>query len=105
MDGQHILDFGTYKGKSVKDVSRISPLYLLWLAGVTTKYSLKSKSQELYSEICKEHPDEVKAIKDFVQGRCHQCWAVVSEVEKSNHHCKEMKPASNYHYHPYGKRS
>ncbi len=87
------------------EVAQISPNYILWIAGITTKYSLQKTSQEKYAEICKDHPNEVKAVKEFVQGRCFRCWKVVNTDIKSKHFCDGMEAKSFHHYHPYGKRS
>ncbi len=104
MSGDHLLDFGVYKGRTIEDVAKLSPHYILWISGVKTKYSLQKKSQEQYAEICKEYPNEVRAVKEFVQGRCFQCWCMVGADEKSTHFCSGMKAKSFHYYHPYGKR-
>lgn len=101
MQGEHLLSFGVYKGKSLRDVAQDFSSYLLWIAGVKTKYSMTKKAQELYSEICKEYPEDVKAAQAFVKGRCYQCWEMVGE----KHFCKKMGVKTHYEYHPYGKRT
>ena len=103
MEGEYTLNFGVYKGKSLHDVAREFPSYLLWIAGTTTKYSLTKKAQELYSVIKKEHSDDVKAAKEFVHGKCYQCWMPIPTGK--THFCKEMQAKAHYEYHPYGKRT
>lgn len=98
-----MFSFGKYEGQSFEQVARDSPFYLLWIAGVKTKYSMKKSSLELYEEICEKHPDDVEAAKAFVQGKCFQCWKPVSPETK--HICKGMQPTAHHHYHPYGKRT
>ena len=103
MEGLYTLNFGVYKGKSLHDVAHDFPSYLLWIAGTTTKYSLTKKAQELYAVIKQEHPDDVKAAKEFVQGKCYQCWVAIPPGKI--HLCKWMKARTHYEYHPYGKRT
>ncbi len=103
MDGQYVIDFGTFKGMSLKDLAKDNPSYLLWIAGVSTKYSLTKKAKELYAGICKNHPEGVKAAKEFLQGRCYQCWESLSTGK--SHFCDKMRARSHYEYHPYGKRT
>jgi hypothetical protein len=103
MEGQFTLNFGVYKGKSLHDVAKDFPSYLLWIAGTTTKYSLTKKAQELFAVIKQEHPDDVKAAKEFVEGKCYQCWTPI--LFGKTHFCKGMKFRSQYEYHPYGKRT
>lgn len=103
MPGEHILSFGVYKGKSLRDLSQTFPSYLLWIAGVKTKYSMTTKAQELYSEICKNYPEDAREAQEFVKGRCYQCWELSSTGEK--HFCNKMKARAHYEYHPYGKRT
>ena len=103
MEGVYTLNFGVNKGKSLQDIASDFPSYLLWIAGTTTKYSLTKKAQELYAVIKQEHPDDVKAAREFVQGKCYQCWTPVP-VGKT-HFCKGMRGKTHYEYHPYGKRN
>jgi len=99
------LSFGTYKDKTLLAVAKEFPSYLLWIGGRTTKYSVTKQAQEFYAIICKDNPDDVLAVKEFLQDRCRACWD--KEVTGKKHVCKATRVRSEgfYHYHPYGKRS
>lgn len=105
MSGEHVLTFGSHKDKTLLEVSRIFPSYLLWIGGVTTKYSVTKHAQEFHAKICQENADDVQAVKDFIQDRCRGCWEKLAPDQK--HECKQRlaKAEKNYHYHPYGKRT
>jgi hypothetical protein len=100
---EYKLNFGKFKGKTLLEIAKDSPSYLLWIAGVKNKFSMTAKGQEFYAVICKDNPEDVQAAKQFVEGRCFQCWTAIPAGEK--HFCKGMQAKSNYHYHPYGKRT
>ena len=99
------MSFGSYKDKTLLEVAKDFPSYLLWIGGVTTKYSLTAKAKELYQVICQEHAVDVQAVKDFLQDRCRGCWDKLVKGQK--HVCKAVPARSEgfYHYHPYGKRT
>ena len=105
MAGEHVLSFGSYEGKTLLEVAKEFPSYLLWIGGVTTKYSLTKQAKEFYAVICEENPDDVQAVKDFLQDRCRGCWEKLATDVK--HACKARPARSEgfYHYHPYGKRT
>ena len=103
MDGLYTLNFGAYKGKMIEEVAKEFPSYILWIGGVTTKYSLTKQAKEFYDIICKENPDDVKAVKEFLKDKCRRCWSKLTQGEK--HACKIKSAETFYHYHPYGKRS
>ncbi len=103
MDDEYILKFGVYKGKKLHEVAKDFPSYLLWIGGVTTKYSVTKKAKDLYAIICEENPDDVQAVKTFIDGRCRSCWEKLNRNQK--HSCNIKKAETFYHYHPYGKRT
>ena len=103
MQGEYTLNFGSYKGKTLLEVAKEFPSYLLWIAGVTTKYSLTKEGKEFHAIICQENPDDVLAVKEFLKDRCRRCWAKLNEDKK--HACKLKCAETFYHYHPYGKRT
>jgi hypothetical protein len=100
-----MLNFGLYEGKTLLEVAKDFPSYLLWIGGVTTKYSLTKQAKEFYAVICQEHPSDVQAVKEFLQCRCRDCWEKIEPNQA--HACKKRSFRSEkfYHYHPYGKRS
>lgn len=105
MSEEHVLSFGSYKDKTILETAKEFPSYILWIGGVTTKYSLTAKAKELYNNICQEHAADVQAVKDFLQDRCRNCWDKL--LPDNKHVCKTKSARSEgfYHYHPYGKRT
>ena len=105
MQENYTLKFGSYEGKTLLEVAKEFASYLLWIGGVTTKYSLTKQAKEFYAVICKENPDDVKAVKEFLEDRCRSCWDKTTPDQK--HVCKARNTKSEgfYHYHPYGKRT
>jgi hypothetical protein len=105
MQEEYTLNFGSYTGKTLREIAKDFPSYLLWIGGVTTKYSLTKQAKEYYAVICDENPDDVQAVKDFLLDRCRGCWA--KHATGQTHACKAGNTRSEgfYHYHPYGKRS
>ncbi len=103
MQEEYTLSFGAHKGKTLLHVAKENPGYIQWIAGRTTKFALTSKGKDMYAMICQEHAADVQACKDFVKDKCQQCWRPVSTGER--HFCHGMRATSNYHYHPYGKRT
>ena len=96
------IDFGEHIGKSLEDLQKTDPQYLLWLAGVKNIYSLKKDPQgDAYLQICQDFPKAIEAAKQWIKGRCYKCWA--KEIGP-RHFCDPMKHSTFYHYHPYGKR-
>jgi hypothetical protein len=100
----YTLKFGSYKEKTLLEVAKEFPSYLLWIGGTTTKYSVTKQAKELYAVICKENPDDVQAVKASLQDRCRGCWDKLITDQK--HVCKSKRARCEgfYHYHPYGKR-
>jgi hypothetical protein len=100
----YTLKFGTYKDKTLLEVAKEFPSYLLWIGGSTTKYSVTKQAKEFYAIICKENPDDVQAVKEFLRDRCRGCWD--KQITDRKHVCKVKSARSEgfYHYHPYGKR-
>jgi hypothetical protein len=98
--GETEIPFGKHKGKKLKDLCKQDSHYLLWLAGVTTKFSLTSSAQEAYKSIELLNKETLDAAKDFVRNKCYRCW----EIADKSHFCHLMKHSSFHHYHPYGKR-
>jgi hypothetical protein len=103
MEGEYKLNFGSYKDKTIQEVAKDFPSYLLWIGGKKTKYSLTKQAQEIYAVICQENPKDVQAVKDFLLERCSSCWCKLIEGKK--HSCELKKAEKFYHYHPYGKRT
>jgi len=103
MSEEYTLKFGVHKGKSLQEISKEFPSYILWIAGVTTKYSLTKRAQDMYTVICKENPECVQLAKDFLHDKCYQCWGQVTSGQR--HFCLKKRDKSNYEYHPYGKRT
>ena len=96
---------GPYIDKTLEEMQTINPQYLLWLAGTTTKVSLKSDPKgEKYTQLCKEHPELVTAAKQWITDKCHMCWNVCTSEMKRTHFCKSMRHTDYYHFHPYGAR-
>lgn len=100
---EYQLNFGAHKGKTLHEVAKDFPSYVQWMAGICTKFSLTTKGKEYFAVICKEHPDDVQAAKNFLKDRCIQCCALVTSIE--THFCEHMRAKPSYHYHPYGKRT
>jgi len=100
-DGEIELTFGKHKGKKLKDLCKQDPHYLMWLAGVTTKFSLTPCSQKAYKLIELSNADTLSAAKNFIRNKCYKCW----EITDKSHFCSLMKHSSFHHYHPYGKRT
>jgi hypothetical protein len=92
MQGEYTLKFGSYEGKTLLEVAHDFPSYLLWIGGMTTKYSLTKQGKELYAVICKDHPDDVQAVKGFLQERCRGCWEKLDPTQK--HACKARNARS-----------
>jgi hypothetical protein len=105
MQEEFAFSFGSYKGKTLPEVARDFPAYLLWIGGVTTKYSLTKQAKELYAVICEENPADVQAVKSFLSDRCRACWN--KHIPGQQHVCNTRITWAEklYHYHPYGKRS
>jgi hypothetical protein len=101
MSGDFVLGFGAHSGKTLREVAGASPSYLLWIAGINTKFALTSKGQELRKSIEQNHPEAIVAAKSFLEGKCRQCW----QEDDKKHFCAAMKSRSFYEYHPYGKRT
>jgi hypothetical protein len=103
MEGEYTINFGAYKGKTLQEIAKDFPSYLLWIGGATTKYSLTKQAKDFYTIICQENPDDVQAVKVFLQDRCRSCWTKLAP--EKTHACKIKQAETFYHYHPYGKRS
>jgi hypothetical protein len=104
MNDNYMLNFGTYRGKALLEIANTFPSYLLWIGGVTTKYSLTNKAKELYATISRENPDDILAVKEFMKDKCRRCWTKLAP-DNTKHTCKVKKTETFHHYHPYGKRT
>jgi hypothetical protein len=105
MQEEYTLKFGSYEGKTLLEVAHDFPSYLLWIGGMTTKYSLTKQAKELYAVICKDHPDDVQAVKEFLRERCRGCWEKLDSTQKHVCKAKNARYEGFYHFHPYGKRT
>ena len=108
MDNNHKLsnyriDFGKYKDKTLDEIAKENPGYLLWLSGSVTKFSLKPDVQARYTELEKSYPEALEKIKEYVNSCvCKVC--LVGDCRKDQNCGLSKVSISNYHYHPYGKR-
>ena len=101
MEGEIEITFGKHKGKTLKELCKEDMYYVMWLAGVTTKFSLKPEVQEAYRRIEQTNKEIIEAARIYIKDKCYQCGA----TRDKSHICLKMKPSSFYHYHPYGKRT
>ena len=103
--GSFRIPCGPYADKTLEEMQAANPQYLLWLAGTTTKVSLKTDPKgEKYTQLCKDQPQLIHAAKEWIRDKCHVCWQNYTDDTKRTHFCKGMRHTDFYHYHPYGAR-
>lgn len=98
MSGQHEIPFGKFKGHTIQHVADTSPFYVLWIAGITSKFSIRNDVKQVYEKLIRDHPDTIQHAKTFIRDKCSRCLGNCGEE------CIHIVKTRNYHYHPYGKR-
>ena len=65
----YTLSFGKYIGKCLCDVAVDDPAYVVWLAGVITKYALKEETMAAWKAIQAQNPEAITEAKAFVKDK------------------------------------
>lgn len=95
------LTFGKHAGKRLSEVAEADPAYVVWLAGIVTKHSLKTEVLTAWKEIDMKHPETIAHAREFVEGKCLSC---LQHSYNPRQPCSKSRQTRNYQYHPYGKR-
>ena len=95
----YTLSFGKYIGKCLCDVAVDDPAYVVWLAGVITKYALKEETMAAWKAIQAQNPEAITEAKAFVKDKCLSC---LQHSYNPKQPCSKSRQLRNYHYHPYG---
>jgi len=102
MSDNFVFSFGSYNGKTLKEVGSFNPRYVTWLAGYVSAFSLQPHILKEYEAIRENHRDCIEAAAAYVsKQKCKLCFGTCNDLEE----CKGTSlKTRNYHYHPYGKR-
>lgn len=98
ISGQHEIQFGKHKGKTIRQVSESDPFYVLWLSGVVSKFSVQEHIKKIYDHLIETQSETIHQAKVFARDKCKSC------LGACKHACIKVSKGRNYHYHPYGKR-